>query len=285
MKIAAVTLVRNDRQFLEKWVSYYGAQVGYCNLFLIIRGTDWELPPLPPEVSRIIVKDSPSRRKARNIWSANYVSHFVDFLLHSYDAVIRADSDEFIVADPASGQTLTEVIEQNAVLGSLSALGTDVIQKLSEEPALDPNQSVLKQRKYGIVTREFSKPCVVTSSVRWEVGFHYIHGHEVRFADNLHLFHLALHDRDAADRRIAERVDSGTSGSLLKHVRGRLDRFAEVEADDPVPGDEVYQKARDQIALPRNNGRVRTRPGKITENPNSDRGYFIKIPDRFGEVL
>ena len=189
------------------------------------------------------------------------------------------------MADPTSGYSLVEVIEQNVQLGSISALGTDVIHKVSEEDELDRNQSVLSQRRYGIITREFSKPCIVTGPVQWAAGFHRIERHQVRFAKELHLFHLALHDQSVAQERIKERSAAATSASLLAHVTSRLERFSEVEGVEPIPGDDVYDSARAQIAKPRRPGHVRTRPGFITENPNTERGYLIRIPERFGKVL
>ncbi len=286
MKIAAITIVRNDRYFLQKWIAHYGAAIGLENLFVICRGADWDCPPLPDQVSRIVVSGVPHRRRQRDDWAAQYASDFAEFLLKSYDAVIRADSDEFLVVDPAQGIGLVEAIEQSRELGCVSALGTDVIHHLENEPPLDPNaSSVLAQRRYGVVTREFSKPVVIFHPVRWGPGFHRADWQELRFANNLHLFHLALHDRDIAEARLAERATAPNDRSMMVHVESRLTRFEEVTLATPIPGDEVYQSARDQIAAPQRKRGIRTRPGHITEGHNVERGFLIEIPSRFSEVL
>ena len=43
-KIAALTMVRNDDFFLQKWVEYYGAQLGPENLYVYFDGTDQTIP-------------------------------------------------------------------------------------------------------------------------------------------------------------------------------------------------------------------------------------------------
>ena len=39
-RIAALTMVRNDDFYLEKWVEYYGGQLGKENLYIFFDGTD-----------------------------------------------------------------------------------------------------------------------------------------------------------------------------------------------------------------------------------------------------
>lgn len=286
MKIAALTLVRNDSYFLERWIAHYGAALGHENLFIIFRGTDWVHPRLPDAISKIVVSDSPHDRYARNEWSAAFVSTTAAYLLQSHDAVLRTDIDEFVVMDPDAGQTLAQAIAGWRDLGCVSALGTDVIHHRATEAPLDVQAGpILAQRKHGVITREFSKPVVIYHPVRWQAGFHRADGQEIRFGPMLHLFHLALHDETIAQSRVSERAASHSSDSLLAHVTARLDRFREVTLADPIPGDQVYDKARAQIAAPRKHRGPRTRPGFITDGNNVDRGYLIRIPDRFQDTI
>jgi len=43
-------MVRNDTFFADKWISYYGAQLGYENLYLFVDGME---QPLPKEAKKI----------------------------------------------------------------------------------------------------------------------------------------------------------------------------------------------------------------------------------------
>ncbi|MBJ3763547.1 hypothetical protein ILP92_12395 [Maribius pontilimi] len=159
--IAAFTLVRNDSYFLRKCIDHYGAAFGLQALFVLRHGSDWTMPALPPGVN-VLTFDGPMPRGPRNDWSAALCSDFAAFLLGQYKAVVRADTDEFLVADPQSGLSLADAILAERDQGCISALGIDVIHDIANESALSQEAgSILAQRRHGVITREFTKPCVV----------------------------------------------------------------------------------------------------------------------------
>ena len=43
-RICAITMARNDNFFLEKWISYYGKQLGEENLYIFLDGKDQQIP-------------------------------------------------------------------------------------------------------------------------------------------------------------------------------------------------------------------------------------------------
>ena len=49
MRIAAVTMARNDSFFLSRWIRYYGREVGYDHLYIYLDGEDQEIPPGTPK--------------------------------------------------------------------------------------------------------------------------------------------------------------------------------------------------------------------------------------------
>ncbi|MDE7508960.1 MAG: glycosyltransferase family 2 protein, partial [Muribaculaceae bacterium] len=53
-RIKAMTMVRNDR-FLEKWVSYYGGELGLENLYVFFDGTDQKIPAFCAGVNAIAI--------------------------------------------------------------------------------------------------------------------------------------------------------------------------------------------------------------------------------------
>ena len=55
-RIAAVTMVRDDQFFLEKWVKYYGSHIGDENLYIIFDGEDQKIPDYCSKVNTIINK-------------------------------------------------------------------------------------------------------------------------------------------------------------------------------------------------------------------------------------
>ena len=44
MRIAALTMVRNDDFFLERWIGYYGKVLGRENLYVFFDGKDQTVP-------------------------------------------------------------------------------------------------------------------------------------------------------------------------------------------------------------------------------------------------
>ena len=55
-RIAAVTMVRNDGFYLRKWTSWYGAQLGEENLYILLDGRDQAVPDWCP-AAHVIVCD------------------------------------------------------------------------------------------------------------------------------------------------------------------------------------------------------------------------------------
>ena len=49
--IAVVSMVRNDSFFADKWITYYGSQFGYDNLYLFVDGMDQKLPSLSKKIN------------------------------------------------------------------------------------------------------------------------------------------------------------------------------------------------------------------------------------------
>ena len=49
--IAVISMVRSDTFFADKWITYYGNQFGFENLYLFIDGLDQKLPSLSKKIN------------------------------------------------------------------------------------------------------------------------------------------------------------------------------------------------------------------------------------------
>ena len=106
MKIAAATMVFNERIFLPIWLDHYGAQLGYENLFIIDDGsTDGSTSD-----KRIVNLVKKNRNLLDENDRVNLVSSFHEKLLDYYDIVIYTDSDEIIVVDPIVQMSLRDYL-------------------------------------------------------------------------------------------------------------------------------------------------------------------------------
>lgn len=283
MKIQVLTNVRADDFFLALWVHYYGEIFGRENLHVQFDGDDWSTDVDLSGVNVHIVNTIPRERQGRLRKTSRWQSGFANGLLRDgVDLVLRTDIDEFVAADPLTGRSLPEHLALIETDGRIAALGLDVIQH-ADEGALDPGQPILSQRRNAILTREFSKLVAVRAPLRWKSGFHRGRDVPIDVDADLLLFHLALFDKDQAERRVAGRsaiVEHQTQGA---HIAGRLDRFDDITGSDALDFDAQRPVAHTHLmkSLPSPTG---PHLGKIPDG-NVERGYHVRLPDRLTAIL
>ncbi len=269
-------MVRNDAVFIRKWVDYYGAELGRKNLFIILDGHDQEMPKgceganaiFLPKVHAQLVKAE--RRRAR------VMSHFAAGLLYHYDMVIGVDIDEFVVVDPALGQTLAEYLSTLPPRASHSSLGMDVGQHISTESRADFSNPLLSQRKFAMLSSRYSKPSILMKPVTWGSGMHRIKGHNFKIDQNLYLFHFGMVDQKQAEVREndADLIKAGWG----KHMERRGNLLNIIEAATPLEGDSYFATAR-KLQQNRRPIYALNKPKMIKGDP------VVRIPERFSQIV
>jgi hypothetical protein len=124
----ALTHVRHEGFFLEKWIDHYGALVGRENLYVVIDGDDWEPEVDLTGIETEVLLDAPRRRIRNDRFMAKEMSARANQLRKRYDHVIRGDVDEYVVVDPASGLDWPAALQELTEEGYIFALGVDVVQ-------------------------------------------------------------------------------------------------------------------------------------------------------------
>ena len=240
--IAVISMVRNDSFFANKWISYYGAQFGYQNLYLFIDGIDQPLPEKASKINCFQIPHLHLKRAKADRKRAKKISDFANFLYSSYHAVLAMDIDEFLVLDPKIKLSLEEYLQKDFKTDSCSALGLDVGQHPKFEETIDLNKTFLSQRKYAKVSDRYTKPIVSFKAIQWGSGFHRIKGKDYIIDPNLFLFHFGLVDKETSMLKSNdnELLTSGWRG----HIRRRLSLFKELETTSPLEGDMLFDKAR-----------------------------------------
>lgn len=282
MDVQVLTHVRADHFFLELWTLYYGNMFGRGNLHIMIDGDDWDTHVDLSGINLHVVKDVPRERGDRNRFTASWQSRFAKKLLKSCPLVLRTDIDEFVCVDPASGVGLRQYLEALEPGSMKAAFGLDVIQGPDETPLID-DLPIFEQRRNAIITREFCKLVAVSKPLRWVGGFHRARNVDVDISSALVLFHLALVDRKIAAERIAERKSVPEHPTLGAHIEKRLDRFSELADTSPLSYDDTFNRALEQL-MKTSPSRTGPHVGFIRDG-NVTRGYHVRIPDRFVEVL
>jgi hypothetical protein len=196
MRIAAVTMVYNEPDYLPIWLRYYSGQVGAGNCFVIDHGTDDGSTNNLPGVNLTQLPRSPFDDTKR----AGLVSTFVASLLQTYDAVIHTDVDEIVFADPRLHPSLASFCAANH-LNVVTAHGFEIYQLRGSESAFDPARPVLAQRRWAGFSAAMCKPVLVRKPVTWAPGFHCTA--DPITVSHLYLFHLRWFDFAIALRRLA----------------------------------------------------------------------------------
>ena len=215
-RICAITMARDDEFFLSRWIAYYGKQLGTENLYILLDGTDQNIPE---NSGRAHIKKIPHKQLSRSAgdkYRINKLSELAHELLKNYDIVIGCDTDEFLIVDPRTKQNLKDYLSNKKIKTTLSGLGLDVGQHLYNEAILDKDAPFLEQREYALLSTRYTKPVVINQPVFWGSGFHSIKHHNFHIDKNLYLLHFGAIDMDMLEEKARKR---GTD--WLNHLKRR----------------------------------------------------------------
>lgn len=274
-KIAAITTVRNDSIFLERWVQYYGAQFGNKNIYIFIDGHDQLVPESVKKANIIFLPYIPLSRAAGDRRRAKIMSDFAHGLFQLFDAVIATDVDEFLAVDPNTNNSLAEYLSTKSSYSSLSGLGMDVGQHLKLEQPIDLELPFLSQRKFAHLSSRYTKPSVAFKPVTWGSGMHRVKGKNFHIDSNLYLFHFGMVDYQLSTGKTNDSDRLGNNWA--NHLSRREQLFKIISEATTIPGDDYFSKARHYQTWHRPIYAL-NKPSMIPGDP------VIEIPERFKKV-
>lgn len=209
-KIAAITMARNDEFFLNRWIAYYGKELGEENLYIYLDGLDQKTPS---KAGKSNIKKLPHKEEAvqqgdktRILLLSNLAN---ELFKRGYEIVIGCDCDEFLIVDPALNTSLSEYLSKKSNYSSLSGLGMDVGQDLKTESTLKMAEPFLTQRNYALLSTRYTKPVVMLKPVIWGSGFHSIKGHNFHIDKNLYLLHFGGVDLNMIKTKLVTEIHHG----------------------------------------------------------------------------
>lgn len=280
-RVAALTVVRDEAEMLPRWVRYYGHQLGVENLLVVDdRSSDGSTDDLPCRVVRHDGFPDGQFERARMA----LVSELAAALLDRYDAVLFADADEFLLADPARYDGLRDFLAQRPELDVVAGLGLNVVHHLDHEGPLRPAEPVLGQRRFAKLVGKLCKPSLKRVDAPWVKASHGIRAPYVPDRGLL-LVHLKFADLDllrrTADLRHAVRARAGlteksawarTGDELGRELRSYLNGgpdAPELDPDGVCPERFVVERSGVWEACGRRQLRA------MAEAP------LLRVPDRF----
>jgi hypothetical protein len=181
------TIVQNEPRFLPMWLGYYRRHFDPSDIYVLDHdSTDGSTDGLG-EVCNVI---SVHRDKSfDHMWLKGTVEDFQSFLLRSYETVLFAEADEFVVADPSRYGGLGGYIDDLEGLAACCT-GYNVVQ-YPDEPPLRFDEPVLEQRSYWHPSALYSKQLLGRIPFCWNVGFHLeYNAPDVERDPDLYLIHL-----------------------------------------------------------------------------------------------
>lgn len=203
-----MSIFLNEYFFIPRWQFYYGELFGNENLYAI---GDFE-----KDSSMKLFNEKVNKINYCPKVQANFKEHcelalnLQKKLLGNYDVVIYAEADQFFVPDPEKYENLKDYLKKN-IQDYIKVSGYNVIHLIDEEKTLNPNQSILGQRKYWCKDPGMEdKMTIVRKPVEWySPGFHMSKPDVPRDPD-LYNIHLHKCDFDQTNCRRNTKTNSVT---------------------------------------------------------------------------
>ncbi|MGZ5400906.1 MAG: glycosyltransferase family 2 protein [Nocardioides sp.] len=284
LRMAALTMVRDERVMLPRWIAHYGRECGLANLFVIDDNTtDGSTDGLPCSVIRIPSWGDKHFETTR----MRLVSNIAAGLLEAYDVVLFADADEFLVADPKRHDGLLDLVSKRSNVDVLGAQGLNVVHNPAREGALDPERPVLGQRQWAKFIPLMCKPSIKRVAAPWVAASH---GTTVPFEidQDLYMFHLKFAEREhlraTGDHRKALAEGEGRAAETAWQFAGDdlVDLLDEVVRDVDPAAVEPYKprkKVLGDIVRQGDNGNYRAHGRRQF---HAMRGQpMVQVPERF----
>lgn len=165
---AAFTIVQNEPVMLPLWLQYYSRFFDQDDLYVLDHdGTDGSVETVSGRCRVIPIHRSTS---FDHRWLRSTVEAFQTFLLRSYEVVLFAEVDEFLVADPRLYSGLDQYIER-LDRAAARCVGFNVVHQSDELP-LRFDRPILAQRRYWHASLDYSKRLLSRIPLRWSEGFH-----------------------------------------------------------------------------------------------------------------
>lgn len=204
-RVAVVTDAVCPEFYFPLWHRYYGTQFGPDNLHVITLDTEAR------SFRDFMLGSITTVPKFNNRLRVEVVNRVVNELFSKYETVIRADTDEFLVADPTHRGSLREYLH-SVSHSHITAYGFNIIPDRGQAP-LDLNKPILfHQRHLAHPYDALTKTCVTSIPMRWAPGFHFC-SERPQF-DSLFLFHTKLADLDI-QIQIGEKVASNSDENMF----------------------------------------------------------------------
>jgi hypothetical protein len=207
--VAVLGIFGRENFFSPIWKKYYGGLFGVENLHIIGSIATDEYLNIFEGAN---FHELGSTTHGDNAYIIKRVMQLQYELLQSYETVVFADSDEFIVPDPDKYRNLKEFLELNNDI-YFKVQGWNVVHLINQEPNINLDLPIISQRKYWYKNgSEFgggeSKMLIIRKPhVSYIAGMHWSEPSVIEHSD-LFNFHLREFDYKITADRLEDRYNT-----------------------------------------------------------------------------
>jgi hypothetical protein len=269
-EIAVFTIVQDEPEFIHPWVNHYKNHVADAgDIYVLVHpptgqdGTPMRSEEMLPwqRAEALLTKHHGVRvlpvhhaSAFDHQWLTETVHRFQYFLLQSYDWVLFAEADEFVLPTPGVSSTRKTLLNYVRELSphpplAVRAMGFEVVQQ-DGEPSVHPGSyntgvnvgltagELIHSRQWWRPSTQYSKTLLARLPMRWGLGFHGVEGCIGIIAtgqpsDDLKLVHLHKVDFELAlSRRQRIRARKWSQFDIENRLgwQNRIDNAAELRA-------------------------------------------------------
>ncbi|GKY86824.1 glycosyltransferase family 2 protein [Sinisalibacter aestuarii] len=214
----AITMVKDDYFFLERWIGYYGALFGRDSLYVVSHGGDPKVAEIAQGANVIAIPGVFNEKFDAVRW--RLLSNLGNGLRGYYNFVIVGDVDEYLVFDPKTGMTLPEFLQKRRGKAVITPIGLEVVHKpeLEHDPVA---AQMLGPRRFVRFSSAYSKPCLFNRPVSLSRGGHFTKEPGLKIFRHLYLFHMRF-------------VDEGLYADTLAKRHAQVDTIQNSDADNMI---------------------------------------------------
>jgi len=268
--LAVFTIVQDEPEFIHSWTNHYKNHVADAGDIYVLVHSPTGLDGAPmrsaemPEWQRaealltkhhgVVLIPVHHTSSFDHQWLSNTVCRFQAFLLQSYDWVLFAEIDEFVLPTPDTSSTHKTLLDYVRELGAspppaVRATGFEVVQQ-DGEPSVPPENyntganvtltagELIDARHWWRPSAQYSKTLLNCTPMGWSIGFHTVEGAAKEIAvgqpsEALTLLHLHKVDFELALGRLRRSRARKWSQIDIENRLGwqnRIDNAAEFRA-------------------------------------------------------
>lgn len=268
--LAVFTIVQDEPEFIHPWINHYKNHVADAGDIYVLVHSPTGLDGAPMRSAEMLAWQRAEALLTKHHgvvvlpvhhtsafdhqWLSDTVCRFQSFLLQSYDWVLFAEADEFVLPTPDTSSTRKTLLNYVRELGpspplAIRATGFEVIQQDGEHSVHPDNYNtganvgltageLIDSRQWWRPSTLYSKTLLARTPMRWGLGFHTVEGSGRDIAtgqpsDDLTLAHLHKVDFELAlsrRQRIRARKWSQIDIENRMGWQNRIDNEAELRA-------------------------------------------------------